>query len=245
MNIDHFPNEIIFNVFSYMNISELGYCCQVNKKWNLIASDSALWKKFLPESEVKYQKEPKQYIQSHFISKNKIIDYFKIFAERINLDQKGEFICVSPFEFSKQLSIELSHNRYSGNSRDNIHKITERKIIITEKTNTHTKNDIKPALYHMGNTINSSVATTADYYDLKTPIFLILDEWKKKINELENKRKFTTFMQLIGSIKHIEMCASLAKISLIVGAIALVDSQLELENSFYLNSGFFFEILRE
>ena len=39
------PNEIVLNVFSFLNLDTLGRICSVSTKWKQLASDEKLWKK--------------------------------------------------------------------------------------------------------------------------------------------------------------------------------------------------------
>ena len=43
-DIDFLPNEILMNIFSYLNIKELYKCAHVNKKFRQISHDKSFWK---------------------------------------------------------------------------------------------------------------------------------------------------------------------------------------------------------
>ena len=41
------PNDLIFNIFTYVSVRDLGNCAQLSKNLRLIANDKELWIKFL------------------------------------------------------------------------------------------------------------------------------------------------------------------------------------------------------
>lgn len=44
VSVNDLPPELIFEIFSYLSLAELGSCLLVSKKWGVLASDEALWK---------------------------------------------------------------------------------------------------------------------------------------------------------------------------------------------------------
>ncbi|KAJ8301442.1 hypothetical protein KUTeg_020429 [Tegillarca granosa] len=47
-NLDKIPDEVMLNVFQYLNPKELITCAQVSHHWNNLALDGSLWKTFCP-----------------------------------------------------------------------------------------------------------------------------------------------------------------------------------------------------
>ena len=76
------PNDLIFKIFNYVSVRDLGNCAQLSKNIRLIANDKELWIKFLftrgqiPDGFVEY-----------VLSKGKVIHpkYYKNSIKSYNL----------------------------------------------------------------------------------------------------------------------------------------------------------------
>ena len=43
--MEQLPNEILVNIFTFLNIQDLGRCAQVCKRWHLVSQDEKAWLK--------------------------------------------------------------------------------------------------------------------------------------------------------------------------------------------------------
>ena len=96
--IQSLPEEIAFEIFSYLDPIELGRCCAVSCHWNAIASDERLWKQLFPGLAVPQDKSVKEYVDLCSIkSMDELVVRIQKFVQRVQLNKKGEFRCLFPF----------------------------------------------------------------------------------------------------------------------------------------------------
>jgi hypothetical protein len=104
------PSEITrAGIFSYFNAYDLARCSQVCRLWRTFARDDLFWQPTMRVISDKLQpdvlkisrlpkKNLKRFIDCRAVdSPEKLVAYFKKFAQETGFNQRNRFICVSPF----------------------------------------------------------------------------------------------------------------------------------------------------
>lgn len=99
--IQNIPDELSFQILSYLEEKDLGKCCTVNILWNEFASENMFWKLITTGLKIPENMSIKSYIDSfdarHVIS---TLDSFKERCEKFVKTEKfnipGSFVCLFP-----------------------------------------------------------------------------------------------------------------------------------------------------
>ncbi|MBS4169233.1 F-box protein [Parachlamydia sp. AcF125] len=108
----YLPEEVSLRILSFLKLPEIGMCSQVCKEWDRLASDNSLWKKVYPAMNVEAETDLKKYLIKRVVqSQDEILRQAEKFVKESLPGQKGQFVCVFPFnpEFSVVIDLDLSY----------------------------------------------------------------------------------------------------------------------------------------
>lgn len=112
--IKYFPEEISYQIFSYLTLSELANCCRVSSQWQLVAKgkpfSDALLKKIYELNAI-----PK--ISSKELESNDdILNEVQLFLDKVDDGQNAKFCCYfKTMEKATNISIEILGNSENEN----------------------------------------------------------------------------------------------------------------------------------
>ena len=69
LSLNELPNEIILNIFKYLEFKDLGRCAKVSKRFRGLTNDQSLWQSINLDFKKIPQVEDQEYIESQFQGK--------------------------------------------------------------------------------------------------------------------------------------------------------------------------------
>lgn len=195
VHFNELSDELILNIFSHLDYTDLGKCCQVSKGWKQIASDDTLWKHHFPAVKFPENVSGKSYLDTHVIEIDKVEDFFRKFSKKISLFQKGEFTCVSLFYSNRHLFTKFAHGRLSEGDIQVSEIFKELIIVKDQRTREQSpiKNDHDDDIsYNFSESVSTQIhgSSSQEYAKLQFSLYTILEEeWVKEINKKEEAFK--------------------------------------------------------
>lgn len=112
--MDGLPEDILWRIFTYSDITDIGKYCSVNKKWHRVGYGDYLWTVLLPPGYLPVTNNLKQYIDKWTL--NSIDEFYHIMLNGIKLDFEYSAVCLFP-RYQKEdyiLSFRFSCRRNHG-----------------------------------------------------------------------------------------------------------------------------------
>ncbi|CDR33467.1 F-box protein [Criblamydia sequanensis] len=114
VSINTFPEELLINIFSYLEPKELANTALVSKKWNTLSCDNSLWK--IVSERIPLELEYGEKGIKHALSKirqitnyHELMEDFKTFSESIEENQTAFYECLfvknSPCYFNIEFGV--------------------------------------------------------------------------------------------------------------------------------------------
>lgn len=108
----HVSQDCMLKILSYLDLPTLGKCCLVNKQWEILASNDALWRPIFPNIATPPQVARKRYITARAVtSEPAILKRLQSFADRIRPNQISSFECLFPFNPLSSIRVDIAHGK--------------------------------------------------------------------------------------------------------------------------------------